>query len=191
MGGSSPRVSRTLLPSTRRDAGRRRPRRRPAAPWAALILVVGVNCALYSLLQSKKDAARLDASLDATVAWRERALAAEETVAALAERLGAPQPPPPAPRPRPPSIAHQPVHKEEPVSDALPPFYGEGVKMVGLDTCDAYRTQQKPHMRRWAPAGMFNTGTNTLLDLMHMNCQFPDRTGRHGFWQVPWGKHNP
>ena len=63
--------------------------------------------------------------------------------------------------------------------------------MVGLDTCDAYRTQQKPHMRRWAPAGMFNTGTNTLLDLMHMNCQFPDRTGRHGFWQVPWGKHNP
>ena len=77
------------------------------------------------------------------------------------------------------------------MSDTLPPFYGTGVKMVGLDTCDAYRTQQKPHMRRWAPAGMFNTGTNTLLDLMHMNCQFPDRTGRHGFWQVPWGKHNP
>ena len=67
-------------------ADRRRGRRRPAAPWAALILVVGVNCALYSLLQSKKEAARLDASLDATVAWRERALAAEETVAALAER---------------------------------------------------------------------------------------------------------
>ena len=192
MGGSSPRISRTTLPTVaRRDKDRRRGRRRPAAPWAALILVVGVNCALYSLLQSKKEAARLDASLDATVAWRERALAAEETVAALAERLGAPAPPPPAPRPRPPPIAHQPVHKEEPVSDALPPFYGEGVKMVGLDTCDAYRTQQKPHMRRWAPAGMFNTGTNTLLDLMHMNCQFPDRTGRHGFWQVPWGKHNP
>ena len=49
------------------------------------------------------------------------------------------------------------------MSDALPPFYGTGVKMVGLDTCDAYQKQQKPHMRRWAPAGMFNTGTNTLL----------------------------
>ena len=48
---------------------------------------MGVNCALYSLLQSKKDAARLDASLDATVAWRERALAAEETVAALAAKV--------------------------------------------------------------------------------------------------------
>ena len=89
MGGSSPRISRTTLPTVaRRDKDRRRGRRRPAAPWAALILVVGVNCALYSLLQSKKEAARLDASLDATVAWRERALAAEETVAALAERLG-------------------------------------------------------------------------------------------------------
>ena len=95
MGGSSPRISRTTLPTVaRRDKDRRRGRRRQAAPWAALILVVGVNCALYSLLQSKKDAARLDASLDATVAWRERALAAEETVAALAERLGAPPPPP-------------------------------------------------------------------------------------------------
>ena len=82
MGGSSPRISRTTLPTVaRRDKDRRRGRRRPAAPWAALILVVGVNCALYSLLQSKKDAARLDASLDATVAWRERALAAEETAA--------------------------------------------------------------------------------------------------------------
>ena len=103
MGGSSPRISQTTLPTVaRRDKDRRRGRRRPAAPWAALILVVGVNCALYSLLQSKKDAARLDASLDATVAWRERALAAEETVAALAERLGAPPPPPPPPpRPRP------------------------------------------------------------------------------------------
>ena len=57
----------------RRDKDRRRGRRRPAAPWAALILVVGVNCALYSLLQSKKEAARLDASLDATVATRARA----------------------------------------------------------------------------------------------------------------------
>ena len=86
-----------------RGAARQRPPPRSAAaaaPWAALILVVGVNCALYSLLQSKKEAARLDASLDATVAWRERALAAEETVAALAERLGAPPPPPP-PRPGP------------------------------------------------------------------------------------------
>ena len=162
MGGSSPRISRTTLPTVaRRDKDRRRGRRRQAAPWAALILVVGVNCALYSLLQSKKEAARLDASLDATVAWRERALAAEETVAALAERLGAPPPPPPAPRPRPPPTAHRTVHEEEPVSDALPPFYGTGVKMVGLDTCDVYQKQQKPHMRRWAPAGMFNTGTNT------------------------------
>ena len=37
---------------------------------------------------------------------------------------------------------------------------------------------------------MFNTGTNTLLDLMHMNCQFPDRTGRHGLAGA-LGKHNP
>ena len=37
---------------------------------------------------------------------------------------------------------------------------------------------------------MFNTGTNTLLNLMHLNCRF-DSVGRHTLWQAPWGKHNP
>ena len=79
MGGSSPRISRTTLPTVaRRDKDRRRGRRQPAAPWAALILVVGVNCALYSLLQSKKEAARRRvAGRDGGVAGA--ALAAEET----------------------------------------------------------------------------------------------------------------
>ena len=28
------------------------------------------------------------------------------------------------------------------------------------------------------------------MNLMQLNCRF-DRVGRHGFWQAPWGKHNP
>ena len=168
---------------------RRRPRR--AAPWCALVLVVGVNVALFAALRSRAQVAELDGALDATLAWRERALAAEAAVHTLAERLDQPGPPAHVPRqpPRPPAPARR--EAVEAPTDVLPPFYGAGVKMLGLDTCAAYRAQRAPHLRRWAPAGMFNCGTNTLLDLMHLNCAFPNRTGRHGFWQVPWGKHNP
>ncbi|KAJ8604719.1 hypothetical protein CTAYLR_006569 [Chrysophaeum taylorii] len=68
-------------------------------------------------------------------------------------------------------------------------MYGEP-RIVGLETCSAFRGAVKPHSRRWAPAGMFNCGTNTLLKLLRANCAFEGK-GRHALWQAPWGKHNP
>ena len=70
-------------------------------------------------------------------------------------------------------------------------------KILGLETCQAYRDKIKPEQRRVAPAGMFNTGTNLLQNLLHINCDFSDldmgksKHSEHFAWQVPWGKHMP
>lgn len=69
-------------------------------------------------------------------------------------------------------------------------MYGMRGVVSGLKTCKQFRATIPAHMRRWAPAGMFNCGTNTLLKLMRLNCRF-DGVGRHVLWQAPWGKHNP
>ena len=58
----------------------------------------------------------------------------------------------------------------------------------------------KPEDRMLGPAGIFNTGTNLLFQLMKENCDIkearlskthtePKRNGIR--WQAPWGKHNP
>jgi len=77
-------------------------------------------------------------------------------------------------------------------------LYGEEPIILGLETCEPYRQAVKPEDRMIGPAGMFNTGTNLLFELMKTNCDIkeahtkrrePRRNGMR--WQVPWGKHNP
>lgn len=62
-----------------------------------------------------------------------------------------------------------------------PAMYGNRPRVVGLESCKAYRAAVPVHLRRWAPAGLFNCGTNTLLKLMRENCIF-DTVGRHILW---------
>ena len=95
-------------------------------------------------------------------------------------------PPPPRPDPRPnKQIAglaerarlEREKAKAEPVADiGLPPMYGGPAtkpKTLGLDRCAAFRSAQGPRGRP-AVAGLFNTGTNFLMKLLRLNCDFPD-----------------
>lgn len=66
-----------------------------------------------------------------------------------------------------------------------PAMYGNRPRVVGLESCQAYRAAVPVHLRRWAPAGLFNCGTNTLLKLMRENCVF-DTLGRHILWCEPY-----
>jgi hypothetical protein len=77
-------------------------------------------------------------------------------------------------------------------------MYGDSPVITGLETCEPYRKSVKAEDRMIGPAGMFNTGTNLLFELMKTNCDIkearrkfrePKRNGMR--WQVPWGKHNP
>jgi len=77
-------------------------------------------------------------------------------------------------------------------------MYGEGPIVLGLETCDSFRSSFAPEDRYVAPAGSFNTGTNLLATVLRRNCYIPEREGAfEDVWksgmkfQVPWGKHNP
>ena len=85
-----------------------------------------------------------------------------------------------------------------PTWDDVVSLYGDSPIVHGLETCEPYRNAVKPADRMIGPAGMFNTGTNLLFELMKVNCDIkaahtkrrePRRNGMR--WQVPWGKHNP
>lgn len=74
----------------------------------------------------------------------------------------------------------------------FPRFYGESSPRIhGLSTCKHFvNSHPKGTRLLLAPAGLFNTGTNLLEDLLRLNCK--TREGRPAsIWQVPWGKHNP
>lgn len=78
----------------------------------------------------------------------------------------------------------------------LPPFYREpgddGPRILGGDRCAAYRNAAPFDKRKLGAAGMFNTGTHLLADLLGLNCEIGLATkGRGWAFQVPWGKHNP
>lgn len=82
--------------------------------------------------------------------------------------------------------------------DDVVSLYGESPIIHGLETCEPYREMVKPGDRMIGPAGMFNTGTNLLFELLKVNCDIkeahkkrrePRRNGMR--WQAPWGKHNP
>ncbi|EGB10847.1 hypothetical protein AURANDRAFT_62373 [Aureococcus anophagefferens] len=188
------------------DPRRRPPKRDRDLTCAAVILVLGLNASLALVLGALRRESVLDLSRQANLAWRDRALAAEGAVDALAARLARDAAPGAAAAPAAPAArgaaagagrrsvdlweraeaaAAPPKPAKEP---ALPPFYGAGARTFGAETCAAFRGSRPPHLYRWSPAGMFNCGTNTLLNLMHLNCNF-DATGRHTLWQAPWGKH--
>lgn len=60
--------------------------------------------------------------------------------------------------------------KQLPSWDDIVSMYGEHPIIHGLDTCQTYRDTVKPEDRMLGPAGIFNTGTNLLFELMKANC---------------------
>lgn len=80
-------------------------------------------------------------------------------------------------------------------------MYGPKPIIYGLDTCEQFQSTFKPEERFIGPAGIFNTGTNLLAELLKANCEIPgaapehpntrDKTAPGMRFQVPWGKHNP
>ncbi|KAI2502865.1 hypothetical protein MHU86_11612 [Fragilaria crotonensis] len=86
---------------------------------------------------------------------------------------------------------------------------GSAPRIYGLDQCERYRAKVPARKRFIGGAGMFNSGTNLLVQLLGENCKIPERvkyygwnetvekwrmdpTAAHGIlWQVPWGKHTP
>lgn len=91
------------------------------------------------------------------------------------------------------------VEIDEELANVLPTWeditgmYGDRPIISGLETCEAYREQVKPEDRMTGPAGMFNTGTNLLYELLKVNCDIkearlkPRREPRHNGmrWQAP------
>jgi len=53
-------------------------------------------------------------------------------------------------------------------------LYGDKPIIYGLDTCSQYRQSVKPEDRMLGPAGIFNTGTNLLFQLMKDNCDIKE-----------------
>ena len=81
--------------------------------------------------------------------------------------------------------------------DDIVSMYGEKPIVHGLETCKTYRDTVEPADRMLGPAGIFNTGTNLLFELMKANCNIKEaRTSkthrepmRNGMrFQPPWGK---
>jgi hypothetical protein len=79
--------------------------------------------------------------------------------------------------------------------------YGTKPIIHNLDSCSAYQAAVPAQNRVLGAAGMFNTGTNLVTQLLKQNCYIPQRAllyGTHATkeqlgirWQVPWGKHTP
>jgi hypothetical protein len=76
-------------------------------------------------------------------------------------------------------------------------LFGDRPRIMGLETCQAFRDSVDPKVKFFGIAGTFNTGTNVLAELMIQNCQITERMEVYGNqskgirWQVPWGKHYP
>ena len=58
----------------------------------------------------------------------------------------------------------------------VPPLYGRGgPRILGLDRCQAYRAATPVVRRRFGVAGLFNTGTSLLQQLLVERCAMPGR----------------
>ena len=73
--------------------------------------------------------------------------------------------------------------------------FGSKPKIIGKETCKAYRDHVPTKYRILGIAGTFNSGTNYLYEILYRNCN-PRRVGikkrSTGVqWQVNWGKHRP
>ena len=88
-----------------------------------------------------------------------------------------------------------------PTWDEIVSLVGEAPIVHGLDTCAKFRQTVPPLERNLGAAGMFNTGTNLVTQLLKENCKIPERVEKYGpkasreahgiRWQVSWGKHTP
>ena len=82
-----------------------------------------------------------------------------------------------------------------PTWDRVVQLFGDSPRILGLDTCQAFRESVDPRNAFLAPAGPFNSGTNLLAELLWQNCALPklrrrlDSSGKRS--QTNWGKHNP
>lgn len=70
--------------------------------------------------------------------------------------------------------------------------FGNTPKIIGMDTCAAYREKVPRNERIIAPAGTFNSGTNMLFSVLDKNCHVRRTGSRRGVqYQPNWGKHQP
>lgn len=86
------------------------------------------------------------------------------------------------------------IVKQLPLVSDIHAQYGNKPIIHNLESCRRFRDTYRPEERFMAVAGMFNTGTNILGNLIVHNCAFPRKRGTKGTGmrqQVPWGKHNP
>mmetsp|Transcript_12160 Transcript_12160/g.28869 ORF Transcript_12160/g.28869 Transcript_12160/m.28869 type:complete len:476 (+) Transcript_12160:97-1524(+) len=78
-------------------------------------------------------------------------------------------------------------------------MYGPEPVIYGMNegNCERFQAQTDKGDHLIGTAGMFNSGTNLMSELLLANCVIPDRIKKHGQksrgirWQVPWGKHSP
>jgi hypothetical protein len=76
----------------------------------------------------------------------------------------------------------------------LPPWwmiqqqYGNAPRILGLERCNRYRESTSQILL--GPAGLFNSGTNLISQLLQNNCALP-QSPHHFAFQAPWGKHTP
>lgn len=89
------------------------------------------------------------------------------------------------------------VLEQLPTWDQVIDLVGPEPQIHGLDTCQAFQNSIEPAERFIAPAGIFNSGTNLMAELLIANCFNPERSKKYGRqntgvrWQVNWGKHQP
>ena len=82
-----------------------------------------------------------------------------------------------------------------PTWQAVVDIYGNEPKIFGLDTCGTFQTTIPPSEAVLGVAGVFNSGTNLLAELLVANCHLSAREKKYGYknkgirWQVNWGKH--
>ena len=76
-----------------------------------------------------------------------------------------------------------------PNDQAIEHLYGSSIKINGLETCAKFRQNVKKKDRIIAPAGMFNSGTHLLFELLSENCILDDEQQVQD--GVAWGKHIP
>ena len=99
-----------------------------------------------------------------------------------------------------PNLTEQTIIQDISLMDDILPWsdvvarYGRSHKIIGLDTCEAYRKNVPLEQRVIGPAGLFHTGTNWIADLLEATCHMSTSgisKKENIVWQVPWGKHNP
>lgn len=86
-----------------------------------------------------------------------------------------------------------------PEPDGIERLYGGEPVILGLEKCEMFQNNVPLGEEFLTVAGMFNTGTNLLEQMLRKNCRLPHREAKYGTlprnlgvkYQVPWGKHSP